>query len=198
MTKRAYTTGEAARICGLSLSTLKRWIKRGALRVYRTPGGDIRIPRDQLRDFMREFEIPLFNLEGETRVLLDVRDDNLRRMVLRVLNEHFGDCECEIVEGDVRLGFQLGHFQPDAVVLDGGKTTLDTLERCTQIRSLVAPKAVRIGVIGERVLREIDERRPDVVLDPGAARAGVVDFLEGLLANLVAESTAPPQRRHSA
>ncbi len=39
MHERFYTTAELARICGVSISTIKRWTDSGLLRCLRTPGG---------------------------------------------------------------------------------------------------------------------------------------------------------------
>ncbi len=39
MRERFYTTAELARICGVSISTIKRWTDSGLLRCVRTPGG---------------------------------------------------------------------------------------------------------------------------------------------------------------
>jgi excisionase family DNA binding protein len=44
-----YTTGQAAAIAGVDLSTVWRWCKAGRLPgAWRTPGGQIRIPAETL------------------------------------------------------------------------------------------------------------------------------------------------------
>jgi excisionase family DNA binding protein len=50
------TTSEAARHLGVSLSTIRRWSDAGALRGYRTPGGQRRFSVQQLDDFMQALE----------------------------------------------------------------------------------------------------------------------------------------------
>ena len=42
------TASQAARALGVSVSTVRRWSDSGALRGYRTPGGQRRFRREQL------------------------------------------------------------------------------------------------------------------------------------------------------
>lgn len=42
------TTGEAARMVGVSRSTVRRWIRLGLLPAVRLPGGHFRVSRDGL------------------------------------------------------------------------------------------------------------------------------------------------------
>jgi excisionase family DNA binding protein len=47
---------EAARVLGVSLSTVRRWSDSGTLPSYRTPGGQRRYSRAQLEDFLRSLQ----------------------------------------------------------------------------------------------------------------------------------------------
>jgi excisionase family DNA binding protein len=49
----AITTGEAAKICGLSRSTLRRAVAAGQLSAWRTPGHHLRFTRQSCVDFLR-------------------------------------------------------------------------------------------------------------------------------------------------
>jgi excisionase family DNA binding protein len=49
----AITTGEAARLCGLSRSTLRRAVAAGHLIAWRTPGRHLRFTRQACIDFLR-------------------------------------------------------------------------------------------------------------------------------------------------
>ena len=47
---------EAARVLGVSLSTVRRWSDAGVLPSYRTPGGQRRYNREQLARFLRSLQ----------------------------------------------------------------------------------------------------------------------------------------------
>jgi excisionase family DNA binding protein len=179
--KRAYTSGEAAQLCGLSLSTVKRWIRRGALRAYRTPGGDLRIPAEQLHDFMREYDIPLAPEADESpRVLVAVPDRAWRRRVCEELDEQFPAWSVEVAADAVDYGFRLGRFSPWAVVLQECAPFGAAAALCQQTRELLAPKAVRIGLIGPP--EGLDQGlRPEACLDPASGEEECDDFLIALL-----------------
>lgn len=49
----AITTGEAAKLCGLSRSTLRRAVAAGQLTAWRTPGHHLRFTRQACVDFLR-------------------------------------------------------------------------------------------------------------------------------------------------
>jgi len=49
----ALTTGEAARLCGLSRSTLRRAVAAGHLSAWRTPGQHLRFSREACAEFLR-------------------------------------------------------------------------------------------------------------------------------------------------
>ena len=53
-----FTTGELAEICGVSVTTVMRWIDTDLLRGYRLPGGKRRrVDRDDLAVFLRSHGI---------------------------------------------------------------------------------------------------------------------------------------------
>jgi excisionase family DNA binding protein len=58
-TKSAYTTGEAARICNLSQTTIIRLFDAGTLKGYRVPGSRFRrITHEELERFLVEHALP--------------------------------------------------------------------------------------------------------------------------------------------
>jgi excisionase family DNA binding protein len=68
-TRRVFTTGQVAKICNVAPRTVGKWFDEGRLRGYRIPGSqDRRIPREHLIRFLKEYGMPLGELEAEIEV----------------------------------------------------------------------------------------------------------------------------------
>jgi len=50
--KEYYTTGDVAKLFGVSVSAVQYWIKRGKIKAIKTPGGQYRIPKEELERFI--------------------------------------------------------------------------------------------------------------------------------------------------
>ena len=146
--KQSYTTGEAAHLCGLGRSTLKRWIQRGALRAYRTPGGNLRILREHLLDFMKAYEIPMLG-EEESRpiLLLDLSNKSLQGELQKAA-EYWGDAiEVRVIADELDLGYAIAHDRPRFVVFEGVAPERNA-SRCASIRHLLDDgKTVRPSLV---------------------------------------------------
>lgn len=58
------TTGEVARVCGVSTTKVGRWIDEEFLKGFKVPGGVARrVMRKDLAEFMAKHKVPLDRLE---------------------------------------------------------------------------------------------------------------------------------------
>lgn len=55
------TVGFVARHCGVSNTTVLRWIERGQLPAFRLPAGHYRIQRESLTEFLTRYNMPAAN-----------------------------------------------------------------------------------------------------------------------------------------
>ena len=63
MASDVFGTGEVARICQVSAAMVRKWMDRGLLIGWRTPGGQHRrVYRPALERFMRGYGLPLDRL----------------------------------------------------------------------------------------------------------------------------------------
>jgi excisionase family DNA binding protein len=167
--KQSYTSGEAARLCGLGLTTLKRWISRGALKSYRTPGGDLRILHRNLVDFMRDYDIPMHYLdeEPERNVLIHIKTPEWRDKILVAIELWEGVLKPVVVEDDLEFGHFVGALRPAYIIVEPDRGT-DVPGRCRAIRRLTVPDPVRIALLvpEEELAYRQGEDRPEVVFVP--------------------------------
>ncbi|WP_297478005.1 response regulator [Ferrovum sp.] len=131
------TTGEAARMLGVGLNTVKRWINSGDLRGVCTPGGHWRISKDDLYAFMRArgLSIPGRDRTTPARMLI-VDDDPSECTLLRaVLEQADFPSEIQCVHDGYTGLMRIGAWRPDVLVLDILMPGIDGLEVLSRIRA---------------------------------------------------------------
>ena len=69
------TTRQAAAHCRVSIPTLRRWIRAGALGAYLTPGGHRRIDLAEFQRFLRAQRRPDYPVGPAPRIRLLIVDD---------------------------------------------------------------------------------------------------------------------------
>lgn len=53
-TKQVFTAGQVAEVCKVASRTVTKWFDSGRLKGFKLPGGDRRIPREELISFLKE------------------------------------------------------------------------------------------------------------------------------------------------
>ena len=133
----AFTTGEVARLCGVTIKTVIRWFENGELRGFKIPGSrDRRIPRVHLIEFMRSHGIPLGELESgapplRRKRLMIVDDDPLILATLATFFQAGNEFEIATATNAYAAGMLTASFRPDALLLDfnlGDATGLDVAQ----------------------------------------------------------------------
>ncbi len=159
MAKQAYSTGEAAQICGISQQTIIRCFDRGQLKGFLVPGSKFRrIPRDSLVTFMKKNSIPLDQLGSAKRKVLIVEDDpEIVDLLTDVLNRD-GRFETKATDSGYKAGLLTQKFRPDVLILDYLLPDINGNVVCRAIRhnpDLADTKVIVVsGVIDKR---EVDQ-----------------------------------------
>ncbi|MCY2939416.1 MAG: response regulator [Planctomycetota bacterium] len=120
MKKPVFTTGQVAKICKVAPRTVSKWFDSGKLRGYRIPGSqDRRIPREHLIRFLKEYGMPLGELEEENwhKVLVIGAEKLMLERVqeLLPLNEEF---RYEVASSGFEAGILAESFHPDTIIID--------------------------------------------------------------------------------
>ena len=143
------TTRQAAAHCRVSIPTLRRWIRAGALRAHLTPGGHRRIDVGEFQRFLRVEGRPPYPVgpEPRTRVLL-VDDEPL---VVQMLHDLLldGAFAIETATDGYEALVKVGTFRPALIILDVVMAGLDGIEACRCLRRMPETRDVRIlGMTG--------------------------------------------------
>lgn len=175
------TTGEAARMCGVAVNSIKRWMRQGRIPHIQTPGGHWRIPKGDFQRFMATLK-PRMDAEDLPRVLIIDDDPQVCAILEAALaSEALFPCETACAHDGYGGLIQIGRWCPDLLVLDimmPGINGLELLHRlhaepvlCVDMKILVCTAADDRPV----VMRRIEDARPDAVL---YKPVGIQDFLQ--------------------
>jgi two-component system, OmpR family, response regulator RpaA len=152
--KRIFTTGEAAEICKVSQQTIIRCFDSGRLTGFRVPGSKFRrIPRDELIRFMRANNIPLDIIEGATRRVLVVDDDQAILDLFSDVLTRDGRFEVRTATTGYDAGLLTESFKPHLMILDFMLPDINGNIVCQRIRTNPSYKDMRIifvsGVVNQ-------------------------------------------------
>ena len=146
--KRIFTTGEAAQICKVSQQTIIRCFDSGRLTGFRVPGSKFRrIPRDELIRFMRANSIPLDTIEGNTRRILVVDDDQAILDLFDDVLKRDGRFEVKTAATGYDAGMVTQEFQPDLIILDYMLPDINGNVVCQTIRKNPAFEHTKIVIV---------------------------------------------------
>ena len=143
------TTRQAAAHCRVSIPTLRRWIRAGALGAYLTPGGHRRIDLDEFQRFLRAQGRPDYPVGPAPRTRLLIVDDE--PLVVGMLVDLLSDepFTIEIATDGYEALVKVGTFRPSVIILDVVMPGLDGVEACRCLRRIPETSSIRIlGVTG--------------------------------------------------
>jgi len=119
----SYSPIDLSRILGIHRVTVTNWIKKGAIKAIRTPGGRYRVSRDDLMAFLdaHGMPIPAFLRVKEKKLIVAVDDEE---MILNLLKQFFSTNDMpymykiETFSNPIDAAFFIGAQKPDLIILD--------------------------------------------------------------------------------
>lgn len=147
--KKPLSTGEIARHCRVSTVTVFNWIKAKKIPYHMTAGGQYRVERKDLVEFMNKYGMPVTNdlLTGDLYKILICDND---KALLNVIAEYFrtdARLELQTASDGYSACIQIGSFAPDLLILDIKMSDIDGLEVCRRVREGAQSKGIEIIVI---------------------------------------------------
>ena len=134
--KKVFTTGQVAKICKVAPRTVSKWFDSGRLRGYRIPGSqDRRIPREALIRFLKEYGMPLGELEEEGwHKILVIGAEQLFLDRLRELLPEDDDYKYEVANSGFEAGTAAQSFHPDTIIVDLAMGRSEALQIAQNLR----------------------------------------------------------------
>jgi excisionase family DNA binding protein len=139
-----YTTSEVAKICNVHRNTIIGAIRKGILKIHRTPGGHARISQENLDDFCKQRSIPSGAPLGNRILLLadDLVGDQSLSAVL-----HRAGFTCSLAQNAFDAGYMVIEFKPDVVIVDTTLPEVDFELIARRLRDRPATRRIAIVAI---------------------------------------------------
>ena len=142
------TTSKAAKICGVARTTISKWVDKGKLKAFVTPGGHRKIIEQDLIDFLERKSIRTTSKFGEKKRILIV-DDNPDD--IRLLEAAFLPALDKYEVYSANSGFQaiykIGAVKPHIVILDIVMPDMNGFKVCKRIKNNPETKDIKIIIV---------------------------------------------------
>jgi two-component system, OmpR family, alkaline phosphatase synthesis response regulator PhoP len=167
--KNYYTTGEIAKITGISQRTIKYYCTNGKIDSESTPLTNYRrISHKSLVRFFKDNDLPLELLEKYSRKKILIVDDDVQ--IIRLLSETVANLSTNTYVETASDGYEAcikaGGLIPDIIFLDLQMPKADGFEVCKTIRNAKSTSRAEIVIISGFItpeslkrLEEFDIRR---------------------------------------
>jgi excisionase family DNA binding protein len=141
--ERSYSTHEISRMLSVDRTTVVRWIERGLIPAYRTPGKHRRVRRSDLIRFVATQNLDVPELLSSTVLIVSSSGNHTQRLSRAV---KAGFPAHSVVESDSGLDalVKVGRHQPAVLVLDLGLTDVDVDALCRRARESAGERDMHI------------------------------------------------------
>jgi excisionase family DNA binding protein len=146
---RLYTTHDISHLLQVDPSTVSKWIDRGILLAFRTPGGHRRVRAADLRSFLIAHQMPVpEELGGDVVRLMLVDGEKLLLELTRKAFKSLGaPVDLHTTSSAVEALLQVSELKPHGLVVDLGLTEVDALEMCRRIRAHRPLESVKLVTV---------------------------------------------------
>lgn len=135
--RKALSTIEVAKMIGVAVSSVSKWIDGGKLPAGRTPGGHRRIEEEDLIRFLQEqqFRIPPELQLLAIKILIVDGEKLFSKWLAEEIGERYPDSEISVAHDGFSAGEVMGLVKPAVIVLDMHMPGLDGLDVCRRIKA---------------------------------------------------------------
>jgi len=115
---------------------VKKWIAEGKLKAFQLPGGHYRIEKQDFREFLEQFNIPIepeFFDEWKKKVLIADDEESIVELLKNSLQNESRGFLIETAVNGVDALMKVGEFKPDLLILDIRMPMLDGYGVCKRL-----------------------------------------------------------------
>jgi len=144
--EQLYTTHDISRLLQVDPSTVSKWIDRGILVAFRTPGGHRRVRSGDLRTFLIAHEMPVPEELGSATVKLLIVDDEkpVLDAIKRAFKPFASQVELTTTSSGVEALLAVSELKPHGMLIDLNMPEVDGLEVCRRIRARKQLESVKL------------------------------------------------------
>lgn len=128
-----YSIPEAAKLSGVSRTTLWGWVKSGQIKALVTPGGHHRIIKEEVERILKD-NLSLVQPAKHQKTILIVDDDIQMKLILQITLSKMGYF-VETASDGFDAGIKVVELIPDLVILDLFMPGIDGFEVCSRIKN---------------------------------------------------------------
>jgi excisionase family DNA binding protein len=166
---RFLTTRQCAERLGVTINTVKGWIRAQRLPALRTPGGHHRIAEADLAAFEARLAHRSRGGSARPRILIVDDDQALLEVLHEAVSQAMPEAEVATASDGYEALVEVGTFRPDVLVLDLRMPRVDGFEVCSRLKARRDTAAIGILAVTAYPEGQVRER---------ALAAGADDFLE--------------------
>ncbi|MCO4770177.1 MAG: response regulator [Deltaproteobacteria bacterium] len=156
--RKAFSTQQAAALCGVDRRSMLRWVKAGVLPSYQTGGGRWRIQPDDLVAFMRDrgMAVPAELAPSWPTVVIVDDDEGFVNALRRVVSARRPDARVLTAMDGFTGGMLVAAERPDLLLLDVQMEGLDGVEVCRRIRADASLGSISIVILSGHLNEELE------------------------------------------
>lgn len=146
MREQLFTTHEISTMLQVDPSTASKWIDKGMLLAFRTPGGHRRVRASDLRSFLVTHGMPIPDELGSGVIKLLVVDDEQPTLdaIRRALKAHAEQFNVTTTTSGIEALLLMAETKPNAMLIDLNMPDLDGIEVVRRVREREQFKAVKL------------------------------------------------------
>ena len=157
---KLYTTHDVSRLLQVDPSTASKWIDKGLLVAYRTPGRHRRVRAGDLRSFLIAHQMPVPDELGSSLVKLVVVDDEkpVLDAIKRAFKPFASQVEVTTTASGVEALLLVSEVRPHGLLIDLNMPEIDGLEVVRRVRARKQLEGVRLITMTGRHSPELVEQ----------------------------------------